>query len=104
MIDSMARGRRRNVWISASADLVRDAQRDLNDLNCKARLITSQRELDKVGAMSQDGILFTTYKMLISKKKKGQTRQQQLINWCAGKATDKFDGLIVFDESQFCAF
>ena len=103
ILDNFVRGRRRAVWISASADLVRDAHRDLLDIDCHCRLVRSQRELDKHGTnwnSHNPTVLFTTYSMIIQKKRaKGrESRLQQLIKWCAGNDPESFDGLVIFDE------
>ena len=101
LIDSIARGRRRHVWMSASADLIRDASRDLNDLQCTAALITL-KDLDRVGSMNMPGaaILFITYKALITKRGKKQSRFQQIVSWLAGKQPGLYDGCIIFDEAH----
>ena len=110
ILDNFARGRRKHCWFSVSADLRLDAERDLNDIGaCGINLIDGHKGID--GGMAKDGVLFSTYLMLVSsvsqssgkqaaKGGKGAKRQKtrrmdQLIKWCGGAA---FDGCIIFDE------
>ena len=112
ILDNFARGRRKHCWFSVSADLRLDAERDLNDIGaCGINLIDGHKGID--GGMAKDGVLFSTYLMLVSsvsqssgkqaaKGGKGAKRQKtrrmdQLIKWCGGAA---FDGCIIFDECK----
>ena len=47
ILDSCCRGRRRHIWLSTSADLRVDAERDLRDCGCHASVIGSVQALDK---------------------------------------------------------
>ena len=101
IFDNYCRGRRRHVWVSTSIDLARDAMRDLTDLGCHAKIIRSVQELDnetKATGLSRDfqeGILFTTYSMLVSSSGK-YDRFEQIIDWF-GEGEDG-NGCLIFDE------
>ena len=45
----------------------------------------------------QEGVVFLTYSSLISSSDRGLSRLRQLTEWCG----PDFDGLIVFDESEW---
>ena len=96
ILDNVARGRRRHLWVSASADLSRDAQRDLNDVGAPGiRVIDNLKDLDSLkSSQTTDGVLFTTYASLVSTAR-GRARLDQLVQWLGGSA---FDGVIALDE------
>eukprot|EP00960_Hanusia_phi_P033852 750679-Hanusia_phi.AAC.2 len=102
IFDSLARGRRKHVWLSTSSDLKLDAERDLKALGCYARIIDGCQQLDdntKALGLSSDykeGVLFSTYSTLIGGAKPGKpSRLEQIVKWCGGES---FDGVLVFDE------
>lgn len=67
MLDNVARGRKKHVWVSTSTDLLNDAQRDIRDLGMLGvRVIDGPQELDKSRATPTEGVLFTTYSTLTS--------------------------------------
>eukprot|EP00959_Pyramimonas_sp_CCMP1952_P041070 858556-Pyramimonas_sp.AAC.2 len=47
IIDNMARGRKKHVWVSTSSDLHHDAERDMRDIGCQANVINNCHSLDK---------------------------------------------------------
>ena len=124
VVENIARGRKKHIWISVSGDLYEDAKRDLSDLgladyaekNCfnlgklpygslvSASSSTKSKKKAKKGKKSKskqptgnydEGVMFSTYSALIGKKTStGETRLEQLIEWCG----EDFDGLIMLDE------
>jgi len=99
VVENIARGRKKHIWISVSSDLYEDAKRDLSDLGLSEYAKTNCLNLSKLPYGSLDkydqGVMFATYSTLISKKKDtNQTRLGQLLEWCG----ENFDGLIMLDE------
>ena len=100
ILDSYARGRRQHIWLSCSADLCRDAERDLRDLGVYVKVIDGPQALDretKASGLSKDyqeGVLFCTYSSLTSDRSKN--RLDQIVAWCGG--AEAFEGVLVFDE------
>ncbi|KAJ1458677.1 P-loop containing NTP hydrolase pore-1-domain-containing protein [Pelagophyceae sp. CCMP2097] len=90
---SMSEGRRKNVWVSFSEDLLEDARRDLFDVAGEVDL-KSQASWKAADVMDHDSVLFSTYSMLRSKG-----RLAQLLNWCGGD----FEGVLVLDEVHYAA-
>jgi len=126
VVENIARGRKKHVWISVSSDLYEDAKRDLRDLgmgsyaerNCynlgklpygslvggstasktKAKKGKRGRAKSKIVPGNYDeGVMFATYHTLIGKSK-GGTRLEQLLEWCGGDDPESFEGLIMLDE------
>jgi len=100
VVENIARGRKKHVWISVSSDLYEDAKRDLSDLGLTTYANKHCYNLGKLPygdleEMCSEGVMFATYQTLISKNKAKQTRLDQLIEWCGG---DEFEGLIMLDE------
>ena len=105
--DNLARGRPRHLWFSSSSDLRVDAQRDLQDVGVHGcQVIDGCQGLDRsackglgISKDMQAGVLFSTYATLVSvtagQKAKGNSRLQQLVEWCGGPA---FEGCLLFDE------
>ena len=88
----------KHVWISASANLMYDALRDLTDLNfeehcCGIKIPCFNISKLKPNVLINDeynkGILFSTYMSLIRRK-------DQIIQWLG----EDFEGCIIFDESH----
>uniref|UniRef100_A0A1I8I7C1 AAA_34 domain-containing protein n=2 Tax=Macrostomum lignano TaxID=282301 RepID=A0A1I8I7C1_9PLAT len=107
ILDSLARGRPRHLWLSVSPDLAQDARRDLLAIGCHARVIDGCRQLDRSATAfglakdCREGVLFNTYACLVSggSGASRKTRLEQLIDWCSGdSAPAKFDGCLVLDE------
>ena len=89
-------GRKKHIWLSASADLQYDAQRDLKDIGAGQITCVLVNKLDnKRDITIREGILFLTYSALVSGSKSGRSRMDQLIKWCGKEA---FEGCILFDE------
>jgi antirestriction protein ArdC/phage/plasmid primase-like uncharacterized protein/predicted ABC-type ATPase/proteasome lid subunit RPN8/RPN11/predicted RNA methylase len=106
ILDNMMQGRKKAVWISASAGLIEDAKRDFAGIGGDPGKIFSQGKTKPGGEILQkEGILFTTYATLASGQKQqandqgqkaGKTRAAQIAEWL-GK---DFDGVIAFDEAH----
>lgn len=101
ILDNYSRGRRRHLWVSSSADLHRDAERDLRDMGCHLKVINSCQELDREGSRAlglpkdfKEGVLFLTYSTLVSRTAK-MSRLDQIVEWFGGAAAD---GCILLDE------
>lgn len=100
VVENIARGRKRHVWISVSSDLYEDAKRDLCDLGLDSYADENCFNLGKLpyGDLTKnypEGVMFATYQTLISKNRNKDTRFDQLLKWCGG---DDFDGLVMLDE------
>ncbi|KAL4001691.1 P-loop containing NTP hydrolase pore-1 family protein [Acanthocheilonema viteae] len=96
-------GRKRSIWLSVSADLRYDAERDLRDIGAKNIKIYALNKFkySKIGGKEngvKKGCIFATYSSLIgecrSAKVKYRTRLKQLIQWFG----QDYDGVIVLDE------
>lgn len=76
-------GQPKNIWVSASGDLLEDARRDMTDVTNTPMKIFSVYDTK----YPTEGILFTTYTGLVK-------RYKQITKWFGVKTT----GLIAFDE------
>jgi hypothetical protein len=101
ILENYRRGRKRNIWVSVSQDLLVDSVRDLGDLVthewAKKQLIPLQKELPTTNLSNsyREGILFLTYSTLTAGQRGGKSRLDQIVDWCGGNA---FEGVLVFDE------
>lgn len=96
MFDNFNQGRKRTVWVSAGADLIADAQRDIKNIGA-AHIPTRLINDIKLGTdIEDDGVVFTTYSSLVSRSKDNPnvTRLSQLEKWLGD------DGVIMFDEAH----
>jgi antirestriction protein ArdC/phage/plasmid primase-like uncharacterized protein len=106
ILDNLAQGRRKAVWVSFNEGLINDARRDFAGVGGDPDKIFFQGKTKAGNALTQpDGILFTTYATLRGGEKKqatdlgqggGQTRLQQIVDWLG----QDFDGVIAFDEAH----
>lgn len=100
IMDNLAQGRKRAVWVSNNAPLYEDAVRDWTAVGGdKADVMLYERsKADK--RAGKDGILFTTYSTLGAKPNKASkdktTNLDKIVAWL-GK---DFDGVIAFDEAH----
>lgn len=100
MLDQWNRGRRKAVWISASAGLVDDARRDWSALGGLPIDIQSLDAFPMGTPITMaSGILFLTYATLRSSRHDEASRLQQILAWLGSE----FDGMIVFDEAHALA-
>lgn len=101
ILSNFLAGRKKAAWISESATLLEDAQRDWCSLGGEKTEIvplSKYKQADQINL--SDGIIFSTFATLRTKGRNGsQDRVQQLIKWLG----DDFDGVIVFDESHAMA-
>ena len=81
IMGNLARGRRRALWLSTSADLSHAAERDPCDVGCHAtKVIYNLSELDSMKSSKRtNGALFCTYSSLIFKKAGMASRLEHLI-------------------------
>mmetsp|Transcript_15389 Transcript_15389/g.39020 ORF Transcript_15389/g.39020 Transcript_15389/m.39020 type:complete len:559 (+) Transcript_15389:53-1729(+) len=101
--ENWLRGRRRHLWFSASADLIVDASRDLEDIGAEKiplhalnKLPYGKLESKSNGVM--DGVIFATYSSLIAYSG-NKTRMDQLVSWMKdGDAAG--EGCVCFDEAH----
>lgn len=99
--DNFRQGRKRLVWVSEKWDLMQDAIRDLNGIGATdlAKTIKPFGKISAIDPIDHQGILFTTYALIRSADKKGNTRVGQLEHWMRGQ--DEGDGAyIIYDESH----
>ena len=104
--ENWIRGEKKAVWISASKDLEQDARRDLCDVfadEIPLMSITKISYSQHISDHLSEGVLFSTYSSLISKKlrnsnstAKYESRYEQIAKWLG----QNFNGLLVFDESH----
>lgn len=118
ILDQWNRGHRRHIWVSASADLVADAMRDLTDLMsripvCSLARVKAYGALDSLAdnqevlrlGPSRDGIVFLTYTMLVASQKRGRlydpnkSRFGQVLAWLRHHKRQG-GGLICLDEAH----
>ena len=104
ILDSVARGRPRHVWVSTSGDLAVDALRDLDAVGATDVAIVPAASALGPGATGPRGnakptVMFITYTTLASAggRASRSTRLDQLIRWCGGAT---FDGVLAFDEAH----
>lgn len=100
IMDNLAQGRKRAVWVSNNSPLYEDAIRDWTAVGGdKADVMLYERsKADK--RSGKDGILFTTYSTLGAKPKSGSkdmtTNLDKIVAWLG----EDFDGVIAFDEAH----
>lgn len=107
IFENWLQGRKKAIWLSASADLHIDARRDLDDVSGRNKIPHfCLNKLPYTAIDEPHGLMFTTYSSLIASsktttyknsegKKVNMTRLQQLIDWVGG---ENFHGCILFDE------
>ena len=87
--DNYIRGRKKHVWLSASADLADDARRDLSDIGASKMPVCNLNDM-RYGDLRREfgnGTLFCTYSCLIGSKggkDLKETRIDQVVQWCGG--------------------
>ncbi len=109
ILDNILRGRRRALWLSASANLLEDARRDWCALGGSAEdVIPLGNFRQGADIPHESGILFATYATLRAPAREGKaSRLEQVVAWLAGGLDEEdlhgFGGVIVFDESHAMA-
>ncbi len=94
ILDNWFHGRRRAVWFSVKADLIEAVSDEFARLGLKPpiKLINdypTDGEID-IG----DGIVFCTYRSLISRSRSGNRRIDQITRWLGS------EGVVIFDEGH----
>ncbi|KJH46288.1 hypothetical protein DICVIV_07676 [Dictyocaulus viviparus] len=97
-------GRKRSIWLSVSADLKFDAERDLRDIGAGNIKVYALNKLKyakisgKENGNIKKGVIFATYSSLIGEcrgaRAKYRSRLKQLIQWFGVD----YDGVIILDE------
>ena len=106
ILDNLAQGRDKAVWVSFNRGLIEDARRDFAGVGGDPDLLFFQGDTKAGAAISRErGILFTTYSTLRGGEQRqvtdqggpaGQTRLKQLTDWLG----PDFAGVIAFDEAH----
>ncbi len=96
LYDQFSQGQRKHVHISASHQLVADAERDRSALGLPLKLIHQARLGPKAPVEADEGVFFTTYSMLATDFHGERPRFEQLVDWLG----DDFEGVIAFDEAH----
>ena len=100
ILDGWQRDRKRHLWVSVSADLCVDAQRDLSDIGAGhidvVNITKVGYEKNALEKALKTGVLFSTYSALTNSGK-GGSRLDQIARWLG---EDKAEGCILFDESH----
>ncbi len=94
--NELEQGRKKHVHISASHQLVADAERDRSAVGLPLRIIHQARFKTAETIFADSGVLFTTYSMLSTDFAGDQPRFKQLTDWLG----PDFDGVIAFDEAH----
>ncbi len=109
ILDNLLRGRKRALWLSASANLLEDARRDWAALGGRDEdVIPLGNFRQGAGIPHESGILFATYATLRAPAREGKaSRLDQVVAWLAGGLDEEdrhgYEGVIVFDESHAMA-
>ncbi|MCC7316591.1 MAG: strawberry notch family protein [Planctomycetes bacterium] len=94
--DQLEQGRKKHVHISASHQLIADAERDRSAVGVPLRMIHQAEYKPTTSLLGDSGVLFTTYTMLATDFDGERERFKQLTDWLG---TD-FDGVLAFDEAH----
>lgn len=96
IFDQLQRGRTRHVHISASHQLVADAERDRSAVGLPLPIVHQARFKMANSIAAAEGVFFTTYTMLSMDFDGERQRFKQLTDWLG----PDFDGVIAFDEAH----
>lgn len=94
--DQYQRGRTKHVHISASHQLVADAERDRSAVGVPLPIIHQARSKTADRIIASEGVFFTTYTMLSLDFGGERQRFKQLTEWLG----PDFEGVIAFDEAH----
>ena len=109
ILDNMLRGRKKALWLSASANLLEDARRDWAALGGLVDdVIPLGNFRQGADIPHESGVLFATYATLRAPAREGKaSRIEQVVAWLAGSLEEEdlhgYEGVIVFDESHAMA-
>jgi len=106
ILDNLAQGRAKALWVSFNGGLIEDARRDFAAVGGDPDLIFFQGNTKAGNTIERaHGVLFTTYSTLPRGEKRqasdldasaGKTRLAQITEWLGAD----FDGVIAFDEAH----
>lgn len=96
LYNEFAQGRTKHVHISASHQLVADAERDRSAVGLPLRIIHQAQFKTAETITADSGVLFTTYTLLSDDFDGDRQRFKQLTDWLGAD----FDGVIAFDEAH----
>lgn len=98
VLNNIARGHRKHMWVSTSNDLKEEAIRDFADIGASGVLVKDMSELDAAAGplgmskeflnASSDLVIFTTYSSIIGHKRLGKKQLQGMANSSKGTKTD----------------
>lgn len=96
ILEQLQQGRCKHLHISASHQLVVDAERDRSAVGVSLPIIHQARMKPSQPILANTGIVFTTYTMLSIDFDGQRQRFKQLVEWLG----PDFDGVIAFDEAH----
>ncbi len=94
--DQLQQGRLRHMHVSASHQLLADAERDRDAVGVPLRMVHQAQYKPTDVIPAESGILFSTYTMLSTDFDGDRSRFKQLTDWLGLD----FDGVIAFDEAH----
>lgn len=96
--DNFNQGRKKHVWVSKTAKLHADAQRDWRDIGMDPAQVHKFEKIRGNPAPPDEGICFLTYDTLKSRPKDPTlpSNVDELVKWLG----PDFDGVIAFDEAH----
>ncbi len=94
--DQLQQGRAKHLHVSASHQLVADAERDRDAVGIPLRIVHQARFKPTEAILADSGVLFTTYTMLSTDFDGDRQRFKQLTDWLG----PDFGGVIAFDEAH----
>lgn len=94
ILDNWFAGRKRTVWFSVKADLIKAVRDEMQRLgiHIPIQLVGDYKPEEEI-TLSK-GIIFCTYQSLIAKSRKGHRRIDQLTKWLGA------EGILIFDEGH----
>ena len=94
ILDNWFSGRKRTVWFSVKADLIKAVRDEMQRLNIHIpiQLVNDYKPEEEITISK--GIIFCTYQSLIAKSRKGHRRIDQLTKWLGA------EGILIFDEGH----
>lgn len=101
MLDHWNKGRRRIAFVSEKWDLMDAASRDLKAIGAHdlEKKMIPFGKIKAVTPIDHEGIIYTTYALVRSEDKKGNTRLSQLMQWLKGQ-DDAKGAAIIWDEAH----
>jgi hypothetical protein len=83
---------KKSIWISAAADLEKDAKRDFSDIRRAGNIpnLILLRDLKANGGNAFEGVVFCTYSTLAK-----ENRLREILEWMEGQREEEVDGYII---------